>query len=734
MLSRQASRIVEAFRSVDFPAEAAQEIASALCDVDQEIEHHGPVTIRRDLPREDRQFSPRTGDENLHPVPPMRAPRITGACLTLSNPPIGDSDRRGENGFTLDLPNGVMRNRGETWVRKWAKLTAHTTVMDAESTRINTSSAYVNAYYYAGDGVECGDSKGRDESDTQIRIFYANEDNRPPVGSVVSYLRDQDGLAWGDISGGAAASPLRWAKATTGWEWHDEQAHLGYVVAQEAEDHHGNNLSSTTTRIYLAGSPKADPNVQKNWVIGWRYDIHGEPAAVCDHLDAPIGRVAMQDNLTVPGGWAAYTTMASYSPVGYDSGNSDYDAIGKQVGNHPIRPTEHSSDEPSSGTSTWGAAGWYDTGWCLDDHAETDTFTSQTGITVLVTSPPTSESQAGITVQTTSPPTSASQTGITVQVTSPPTSASQAGITVNAPSPSESSLTLDSLQVVAAGGDTGTAALTIGSQALATNSAVAPISVTGNLDVAAFTVAADTSKIVIGIGTHVPHTHAALETTWTFDALGGHELNPDNGLDIETEPPSGTSDTHTHILDGTSTQCWYSYEGNDHTTTESHTLTHVIAQNAHDHNIAVGTQAISTANLIVTDAGHTHHVGGHAHTVSPDPHSHSLGAHTHSLTGLTYQVDLQHSHSATAQAHTHTVAHSHSTLDEAHTHTVTHSHSVTDQAHTHTVTHSHSTDDPSHAHTTPVLTHTGTLYHREEDFRPPLNTILFIRRVGPADD
>lgn len=47
---------------------------------------------------------------------------------------------------------------------------------------------------------------------------------------------------------------------------------------------------------------------------------------------------------------------------------------------------------------------------------------------------------------------------------------------------------------------------------------------------------------------------------------------------------------------------------------------------------------------------------------------------------------------------------------------------------------SHVVNDPGHLHSVEDLTHTGTLYHREEDFRPPSRVEAWIRRVGPDDD
>lgn len=384
MFPGSVGRIVEAFlRIPGVDADVAQEVANAIANRDQSLEHHGSVTIRGTLPVVSRDYSSRTSADNLHPVPPVNDPAITGALLTLDNQPIGDSDRRGENGFALAIPRGILRNQGESWIAKHALIESVTAVTDGRSTRITTSGMALTRKHYVADGFECGDQKGRDLTDVPIRVFYPSAGSLPAVSSVVSYMRDQSGLAT-PLGPGGVESNLQWADATTAWQWHSEGTLTGYSVFNVVNDHHGNGADATTVRIYLQGSAKMTPNVQTGDRVGWLYDANGERAAVCGHEDGWIDKVVMHNGTveSIPKGWVLHSRLTGRFPVGYDPDDDDYNANGLMGGNHPLRPRAHRESDPRTSTVDYNAKGWYDSAWLLDDHVTALTVTSVTNISI----------------------------------------------------------------------------------------------------------------------------------------------------------------------------------------------------------------------------------------------------------------------------------------------------------------------------------------------------------------
>jgi hypothetical protein len=77
----------------------------------------------------------------------------------------------------------------------------------------------------------------------------------------------------------------------------------------------------------------------------------------------------------------------------------------------------------------------------------------------------------------------------------------------------------------------------------------------------------------------------------------------------------------------------------------------------------------------------------------------------------------------------------HSINQDSHNHTATSTLDFGDGSgagdfHKHSITHGHGVTDTGHTHDTPVLAHTGTLTHRQDDFRPPYYVLAFIQRIA----
>lgn len=850
MFPKSAGRIVEALlRIPGVDDSVAQEVANAIATREQSLEHHGNLTIRGSLPVVARDYSSRASADNLHPVPPVNDPAITGALLTLDNQPIGDSDRRGENGFALSITRGILHNQGESWIAKHAVIESIATVTDARSTEITTSGARLTRTHYVADGFECGDTKGRDSAGVPIRIFYPTAGSLPAVSSVISYVRDQSGLAT-PLGPGGVESNLQWADATTAWQWHSQGTLTGYSVFNVVNDHHGNGAGAATVRIYLQGSAKMTPNVQTGDRVGWLYDANGERAAVCGHEDSPIDDVIMWwgDPDDIRKGWILHSPMDGRFPVGYDATTSDYNGNNLTGGFHPIRPKEHIESDPTSTTVDWNALGWYESAWRLDDHETMSPVTSttnisinsysfrtlttlvSTGITIVPHVAPASETESAagvITVDAHDVPVrntlATTSTGTVANTTIPATSTltSNASLTIGDHAATtqtdavgaDVSINSTSIGPFSSGatsaptfhnptsviyGPTGLSASNISMRTSLTSTSIV-LTMNLSFDATSLTIdstslSANNQSLTIGgsatatsgltgvtVSPHASHTHAMVK------AIDGYD--------------SFTSDHTSHTLQVR--EAWGAFETTSQLTqTESHLLVHSISDPEHEHSVPASGLTIDVHGHSIDD--HAHSVDDHSHTGSATAvatsttslahvhgltdllHRHSITAESHSHSSWTpthdHQIEFDHGHGVTIGGHLHSVStsgfvhditdngHQHTTISSVHTHglvidphdhsiaemtlthvaqdaghlhptlSTTHTHETTDDVHFHEIaatsipTHSHTIKDPGHHHTSPTQTHGGSLYHREEDFRPPYCSIMFIRRVGPDDD
>ncbi|KKK64150.1 hypothetical protein LCGC14_2987120, partial [marine sediment metagenome] len=351
------------------------------------LEHKGTLAISATLPEHSRNFSPHTGASNLKPVPPVEPPMITRGLLELRNAPIGLSDRRGENGYSLYNREGNIRNDGASHILHHAQVQATTTVTDTRATELNT--ALVSATYHVADCLECADGKGRRLSAVPIRVFCQDQDNLPEVGDVIRYLHDTDGLAWRLADNTNLDVDVRWAKATTGWTWESGyEDQVGEVVCIDADDIYGNTSGYTTSRIYMRATSAQDPNVQPNDVIAYETDSTGRQIVADGYgLDDKIHTLQMWHGEpgTVKGGWKVCEDMYQRVPVGYEPGDCDYDPQGSTGGSHPIRPKEHAHTEPSVSDEVWMTdchGTYYKTAWILQDHEPEAGAATTAGLTI----------------------------------------------------------------------------------------------------------------------------------------------------------------------------------------------------------------------------------------------------------------------------------------------------------------------------------------------------------------
>lgn len=527
---------------------------------------------------------------------------------------------------------------------------------------------------------------------TQDAFYFAGD------SGAIYYCRWDDELGHyrivnGPHSGGAAAG-LRWLKATSGWVW-DVANQVGKVTGVAVDDIYGNNAGEDPITIYIPVAPKLDPNVQPLQIVPYTEDVAGMLIAGEGALDDKIGTIVEWDSLApIPGGWREYTEQGGKFVVGRKAGTTDYETVGSTGGLHPIRPHEHSSlnTEPTVWKTDLDTGDWAENEWAIAAHDSLNLTSVSTGVTV-DSGGPTTTAGTSLTI------------GGALAVSDFAGSTGNATVTVN-----------DS-----AAGTTGTTGVTIDNETVTVNSAS-----DHSHDASGDTDTATTSLTVTD--------YSGNSGSGGGGTASGNTASGTTGISVAAHP------NHYHTLsDGTAISF------------QSGSVTTYVLENE-GHTDEASEPYGSSLTHSVTDTGHTHSFSGitisaHTHTID---HGHSVGdlGHAHPINVGDISISSAGGHDHTTVAHTHTnTAHSHSTpvhghTTTAHSHGVTHGHglsgtiTLSPDPHTHSITaHAHTVSETAHTHEleTP-LEHTGTLKHREEDFRPPYRVMTFIIRVGPDED
>lgn len=771
MFPKAQGRITEALQRIPGVSDVvAREVALALCQNEDLVEHSGLWSITGNLDNRSRNYSPHTGADNLKPIPPMEPPSIDRGLFEIANVPNGLSDRRGENGYAYYVREGIWRNDGESWLLKYAQIDSTTTVTDTRRTELITSTGVTSTYWVA-DGHECADSKARDLSGTPIRVFYDNAAALPTAGSVVRYLRDLDGLAWGLPTAAQTDTYVQWGKATTGWGWEHANS-VGYAVVQPCDDIDGANPAGSTTRVYIRANGGQDPNVQTDDVVGYLTDENSTNVAVHGAWDDKIGTVKMIDPAvtTIPGGWRLFTEMGSRVPFGYTAGNADYDPAGSTGGSHPIRPTAHTDGEPSSSTSAWKtdwAGTWYNTAWKLTP-----------GGTISTTAISTQTSTTGITLATAILPSVEITLSITIGAATGNTGTRSLTVNNYTGNSAVTAMTVDnytgstgttSVAVVSHSGSSGSQALSIagGITAVSTNLTIngsvtvvsAAVAVTGSIAISDATITMSgtptTDNATVGLTGNVTISQQGLRIygvtgststpEWTEVTVqaaevndeqpgmyvngGGHSHNDgayveNKGIEYTNTTVELTSAPHSHAF-------WLNHD---------HAVTTVEHRGTHAHNIltsylhiepqTIGSiwtgapyfdmhgHAVSRGTLDLTGGTHYHVISGsltlsttiHSHTATPTLYA----THGHDTTDTLVVSPDPHGHtinntlSISPASHTHTIDHGHTLNPASHTHPNTHGHGLTPASHGHGITHDHTITPDPHDHSLGSHIHNGS--------------------------
>jgi hypothetical protein len=112
----------------------------------------------------------------------------------VTNQPVGDSDRAGENGFAVKFTGPASFDL--PWILRWAK--------------VSSTGTTGNGYHYA-DCVECGNGAGDSPVTTPVRVFFQSQGALPNTNDVVAYVRDNSGLAYAVVGASGGTSSV-WGK------------------------------------------------------------------------------------------------------------------------------------------------------------------------------------------------------------------------------------------------------------------------------------------------------------------------------------------------------------------------------------------------------------------------------------------------------------------------------------------------------------------------------------------
>lgn len=363
--------------------DAARRLADALCMREQRLEHSGTISVTGSLPRQERDYSPHTGSSNLEPVPPVNPPAVVRGLIETSNQPDGDSDKRGENGYSYYNKQGVIRNDGETWVLRAGKVLTVGSVMDARTDDLGVNTRKLHDFV---DCRECSDGKGRDRTDVRVRVF----NNYPGAlrnTETIHYIRDLNGLAY-QVTPNPDA---RYGIVQSGYDnkaVYDGAANPA-AVSIRACDHQGLNTTGVAFTSKVLKRANKDPALFTDYVVAYIGDDDAGRVVISDCYDKPIKKsveVWNGTSSTIKDGWTLCTggtidgvTTLDLSDL-FIVGTTSDAAIGTTGGSHPIRPRQHDDGESFSTTDTWSGT-WKDTAWRL---TTVPSFQTDTKVTKLV--------------------------------------------------------------------------------------------------------------------------------------------------------------------------------------------------------------------------------------------------------------------------------------------------------------------------------------------------------------
>lgn len=370
--------------------DAARRLADALCMREQGLEHSGTISVTGSLPRQERDYSPHTGSSNLKPTPPIRPPAVARGLIEVDNQPDGDSDKRGENGYSFYSKGGIVRSDGEMWILKAGKVITSASVMDARTSELASGVRQLHDFV---DCFECSDKKGRSTTDTFVRVFNDYPGTLRNT-DIIHYVRDLNGLAYQ-----VGPNPdARYGIVQSGYDNKSvyDGAENPTAVTLKACDSKGLNTTGAIFTSKVLKRANKDPALFADYVVAYVSDDEGGRVVVSDCYDKPIKRsvevwngesstikdgwsLSNGDTITIPGGSTPVTTLNLNST--FIMGITTNALVGTTGGSHPIRPKAHEDTDPYSTTATWSGT-WKDSAWRLTTHPSHTSSLDTTHVTV----------------------------------------------------------------------------------------------------------------------------------------------------------------------------------------------------------------------------------------------------------------------------------------------------------------------------------------------------------------
>ena len=174
----------------------------------------------------------------------------------------------------------------------------------------------------------------------RIQAAAASLEKSPSGPAKIITIEAGTGNKWALVSFGHA-KPVTWAKAAD--DWTNAAGNASYVDCYPCDDKDGTTVETTTSiKVWLPRNGQTkDPNIRADAIIPVVPAQDGNYVCTGDYLDEPIGAWKIWHSATIPAGWQLATGFGGRFLVGYDSSDSDHDAVGETGGNSTHTHADH---------------------------------------------------------------------------------------------------------------------------------------------------------------------------------------------------------------------------------------------------------------------------------------------------------------------------------------------------------------------------------------------------------
>ena len=206
----------------------------------------------------------------------------------------------------------------------------------------------------------------------KIQAAAASLEKAPSGPVKIIYIEAGTGNKWALVSFGQV-KPVTWAKATD--DWTNVAGNASYVDAYPCDDGSGTTVDTTTAvKVWLPRNGlQKDPNIREDAIFPIAPTSDGNYVCVGEYLDEEIGSIKIWHSTTVPAGWQLAAGFGGRFLVGYDSTDSDHDAVGETGGasTHTHANHDNHSDHADHPNHTDHASHGWDSARQLEEAATT---------------------------------------------------------------------------------------------------------------------------------------------------------------------------------------------------------------------------------------------------------------------------------------------------------------------------------------------------------------------------